>query len=314
MARPWHTTLPLLIHGSALPRPLQRRFSGQVFHWSPPHRAPLKSAPDNGSSQTISCAAGSEDLVTETFTQLTSAASSDDPASALITPALSTAPLATSPCAVPYLHALLSCDTAAIKGPLIMRKRRAHSVPPPQIQCFSCLATDRLVAACPDPVRYRSCLRYGHQSLPCSLAGSSDPYPRWFGAVWSARRSTSREGAASSARHTTPLLADVRADWRSPTIDRRVGSGTPPATPQIDSAPALLQQGAGATAVLLFASPAHLFTPHQLPFPSTAPGAPLLLSSPTVLLPHQLTSQGMTTPRSTCPPWTWSPAGAWHTP
>jgi hypothetical protein len=120
------------------------------------------------------------------------------------------------PCTIP-LSSPCHLKVALIKTSHGPKCHRARSVPPPQTQCFCCLATDHLVAACREPVRYHSCLLYGHRSLTCSMAGSYDLYPRWV-VAWGARRSASREGPRR--HHATPCCRQ-----------QRVGSGAPPAPP-----------------------------------------------------------------------------------
>ena len=96
--------------------------------------------------------------------------------------------LSGQPTMAPYLRALLSAAPASIKTADGCKLRCARSLPPPRTQCFRCLAFDHLVAACREPVRCRSCLRYGHRSFSCSMAG---PFPR---SLW--MRSTGRSPAS----------------------------------------------------------------------------------------------------------------------
>ena len=124
-----------------------------------------------------------------------------------------------TPCpraAAPYLRALLSAAPAPIKCTDGRKFRRARSLPPPQSQCFQCLASYHHVAACREPVRCRSCLRYGHQSFSCSMAGS---FPRSLRrGAQGARRQVARPSRhRATPRGRRPLTA--RLGSRQPSID-----------------------------------------------------------------------------------------------
>jgi len=97
-------------------------------------------------------------------------------------------------------------------------------------QCFRCLATDHHVEACRDPVRGRQCLRYGHRSASCTMAG---PSAFWARVARRATFSSSEDSASPRPRAPAPPGAFPAGDvavWRSPTIDQR-GWGTGPLPP-----------------------------------------------------------------------------------
>lgn len=90
--------------------------------------------------------------------------------------ALEAASAPSHPCAArSYLQALLSAAPASIETTHGRKLCRARSLPPPHTQCFKCLATDHLVAACRDPVRCRKCLCYGHRSFRARQAHRPSP-------------------------------------------------------------------------------------------------------------------------------------------
>nr|CAB3483870.1 unnamed protein product [Digitaria exilis] len=128
------------------------------------------------------------------------------------------------------------------KAPAGGRHRRAHSLPPPHTQCFRCLATDHLVASCRDPVRCRACLRNGHRSTSCCMAGSLSS------AIWPRRSARS----PSSEDSSSPPPANRR---RHLLLSEQLGS-LPPST----------DAGAGAP---LFHSPLSPMPFHLLPQPDT---------------------------------------------
>ncbi|CAN6334539.1 unnamed protein product [Urochloa humidicola] len=105
----------------------------------------------------------------------------------------------------PYLDALLSPAAAPIKMATRNKTRRSRSQLP-QTQCFKCLSTDHLIAACRDPVRCRSCLHYGHRSSACAMVGS------FSRALWprSSRRSMPIEDLGSGG--STPWLGVAATD------------------------------------------------------------------------------------------------------
>ena len=105
----------------------------------------------------------------------------------------------------PYLEAHLSAAPAPAKMAVACKLRRAHSLPAFHNQCFWCLASDHHVDACRDPVRCRECLRYGHRSATCSLAGRT---PTRSPRVGAARRFdplfSSGSGSNTCARSPRP--------------------------------------------------------------------------------------------------------------
>jgi hypothetical protein len=123
-----------------------------------------------------------------------------------------------------FLQVLLSSAPAPINTADGKRSRRARSLPPAQNQCFRCLSTDHLVAACRDPVRCRSCLRHGHQSYSCETAGTFSRSLR----PGASQRSSPGADSASPPCFTSPPPTSVRSAWLSPTIDRRVERGSVP--------------------------------------------------------------------------------------
>jgi hypothetical protein len=123
-----------------------------------------------------------------------------------------------------FLQVLFSSAPAPINIADGKRSRRSRSLPPSQNQCFRCLSTDHLVAACRDPVRCRSCLRHGHRSYSCEMAGTFSRSLR-LGASW---RSSPGADSAPPPCFTSPPLTSARSSWLSPTIDRRVERGSIP--------------------------------------------------------------------------------------
>jgi len=128
-----------------------------------------------------------------------------------------------------YLQALLTPAPVPIRTADGTKLRRARSLPALHNQCFRCLATDHHVEACRDPVRCRQCLRYGHRSASCTMAGPS--------AFWArvAQRATfsSSEDSASPPRPRAPAppgwgrgglaIPDHRSarlgDWATPSFN-----------------------------------------------------------------------------------------------
>lgn len=156
----------------------------------------------------------------------------------------------------PYLEALLSTPASPhsrslspIKMAAGLKLRRAHSLPPPQTQCFKWLVPDHLVAACRDPVRCRQCLHYGHRSFSCSMVGSSLQHGR----LWSSRYSAQRAQRRSLSHLATPSPAGARASWLSPAVDQRLeGDSTPPPHRHCPHSPPDVVPNHGAVGALLF--------------------------------------------------------------
>jgi hypothetical protein len=210
-----------------------------------------------------------------------------------------TTPMPSSACS--YLDALLSSTPGPIKTAGGHKPRRARSLPPTLTQCFRCLASDHLVTMCRDPVRCRQCLRNSHRRASCSTASQ---YPRWFsapGALGVHRPGVAPPPRRAPPRHDRPLCERLGALLPSTSV--WAPELHPPPPQFVDNTPTLPQLIGTTTAVLLFGSPT-MFASHLPSLPSTELDALPLLSSPTVLIPHQLATPGLATLRSTCRPWT----------
>ncbi|KAF8732245.1 hypothetical protein HU200_016224 [Digitaria exilis] len=86
-----------------------------------------------------------------------------------VTPALNSANVcsaSTQFATRPYLRALLSTASSPMNSAARGKPRRARSLPPTKTQCFRCLASDHLVAACRDP--QEMCHVSGHFALGTS--------------------------------------------------------------------------------------------------------------------------------------------------